>query len=172
MRRNSIFRRKKRLPGWRRFTRAEGGSALVETALILALLGPPLLLGTVEIGGALNASIEMSNAAYAGAAYAAQYYIQHTSSALPTATQVTAAVRNEAPELLNQLAPSTSLTVNMATGCGTGSPTAGNSVPSCSTGVQPFVQVTTQASVSPLIRFPGLTNLLTLRGGAVIKLVH
>jgi Flp pilus assembly protein TadG len=162
----------RRLPIWQRFALSESGAALVETALVLSLLGPPLLLGTVEIGGALNASIEMSNAAYAGAAYAAQYYIQHSSSALPTTTQVTSAAQNEAPELLNALAPSTSLTVNMYTGCGTGSPTAGNSVPSCSTGVIPYVKVTTQASVSPLIRAPGLTNLLTISGAATVNLVH
>jgi Flp pilus assembly protein TadG len=157
---------------WRIFARVGDGAALVETALILSLLGPPLLLGTVEIGGALNASIEMTNAANAGAAFAAQYYIKNSSSALPTTAQVTTAVQNEAPELLNQLAPGTSLTVNVATGCGTGTGTAGNSVPSCSAGVQPFVQVTTQATLSPLIRFPGLTSLLTIKGGAIVNLVH
>jgi len=151
---------------------SENGSSLVETALILSILGPPLLLGTVQIGGVLNSSIEISNAAHAGAAYAAQYYIQHTSSSLPPQTNVVTAVQNEAPELMRMLAPSTNLTVNMSTGCGTGVATAGNSLPSCSPGVQPFVQVTTEASVSPIIRFPGLPGAMTIRGNALVNLVH
>lgn len=162
----------KKLLGYRDWARDEGGAALVETALILSLLGPPLLLGTAEIGGALNASIEVTNAAHVGAAYAAQYYIQNSSSALPTTAQVTSAVQNEAPEVMNMLAPSTSLVVTMATGCGTGTATTGNSLPSCSSGVLPYVQVTTQASVTPLIYFPGLGKLLTINGGAVVNLVH
>lgn len=151
---------------------AQSGASLVETALILAFLGPPLILGTTAIGGTINASIELTNATHAGAAYAAEYYILHSSTTLPTQAQIASAVQNEAPELLNQLAPSTSLTVTTATGCGTGMASIGNSVPSCSAGVMPFVQVTTQAAVSPLIWFPGLPSSLNVGGQATVNLVH
>jgi len=48
---------------------AESGNALVELALVFALLGIPMLLGTVEMGTAVYDSVEISNAANAGALY-------------------------------------------------------------------------------------------------------
>jgi Flp pilus assembly protein TadG len=50
----------------------ESGNALVELVLIFAIFGMPLLLGTAEMGVLVYDSIEVSNAAHAGSAYAMQ----------------------------------------------------------------------------------------------------
>jgi Flp pilus assembly protein TadG len=56
----------------RGFLRGDGGSALVETALMLSIFGVPLLLGTVDMATVIYRSIEISNAAHAGAMYGMQ----------------------------------------------------------------------------------------------------
>jgi Flp pilus assembly protein TadG len=161
-----------RLMGLGEGLRGENGASLVEVSLILAILAPALLLGTVGAAGLVYASIEVSNAAHAGAAYAAEYYIANSNTALPTTTQVTTAVQNDAPELTALLKPGTTLTISMATGCNGGSATTGNSIPSCSTGVLPYVQVTTQATVVPFTAFAGLPHSLTMSSQATINLVN
>lgn len=50
--------------------RGESGNAIVEMAVILAFLGPPLLFGTTDMAMLLYSSIEISNAAHAGAMFA------------------------------------------------------------------------------------------------------
>src|ERR1017187_1544258 len=47
----------------------DSGSALVELALVVALLGVPLLLGTAQMGFLIYDSIEVSDAANAGALF-------------------------------------------------------------------------------------------------------
>lgn len=155
-----------------RTLRNENGASLVEVSLILAILAPALLLGTAGAAGLVYASIEVSNAAHAGAAFAAEYYIANSSNALPTSAQVTSAVQNDAPELTAVLKPGTTVTVSMATGCNGGSATAGNSIPACSAGVLPFVQVTTQATVVPFTAFAGIPKSLTMSSRATINLVN
>jgi Flp pilus assembly protein TadG len=150
----------------------EDGSSLVETALVLAILAPLLLLGTFEMGGLIYASIELSDSAHAAAAYAAQYYISDSGSALPTQSQVSAAAENDAPELLAMLSSESLMTTTMATGCGTGAATAGSTVPSCSSGTLPYVQVTVEATVSPLVRFLSFLQSPTMASQARINLVN
>jgi hypothetical protein len=152
--------------------RRESGASLVEVALVIGILAPAMLFGTAGAAGLVYASIEVSDAAHAGAAYAAEYYIANSNTALPTSTQVASAVQNDAPELTAVLMPGTSLTVTMATGCNGGSATTGNSIPSCGTGVLPYVQVTTQATVVPFTAFAGLPSSLTMSSRATINLVN
>jgi Flp pilus assembly protein TadG len=75
------------------FLRGDGGSSLVETALILSIFGVPLLLGTVDMGTVIYRSIEISNAAHAGALYG----MQSASYAAQT-TQITSAAQAEAAD--------------------------------------------------------------------------
>ncbi|MFZ0744669.1 MAG: hypothetical protein WAM85_09680 [Terracidiphilus sp.] len=152
--------------------RDDGGGSLVEVALIFALFVPTMVLGTVYVASMEYASIEVSDAAHAGAAYAAQVYIANSNTALPTQSQVTAAARNDAPELPNMLASGTSLSATMSTGCGTGTATAGNTVPTCSSGTLPYVQVTTQATVIPMVQLLGFAASSTMSARARINLVN
>ncbi|HEX4286764.1 MAG TPA: hypothetical protein VHZ28_16850, partial [Terracidiphilus sp.] len=82
------------------------------------------------------------------------------------------AAQNDAPELTPMLKSSTTLTVSMATGCNGGAATAGNTIPTCGTGVLPYVQVTAQATVVPITKFVGLPNSMTLTSTATINLVN
>ncbi len=158
--------------GGRKQKDTESGASLVETAFFLALFAPLLMLGTFEMGGLVYASLEVSDAAHAAAAYAAQYYMANSGSALPTQSQVTAAAENDAPELLSMLKSGTQFTATIATGCGTGSATTGNSVPSCGSGTLPYVQVSAQATVTPMIQFLGFIKSPTLASQAQINLVE
>jgi len=133
-----------------------------------------MLLGTVEFGGLVYASIEVSNAAHAGAAYAAQSYMtsSETPAVLPTQDKVTAAAINDSPELQNMLKSGSTFTAAMSTGCGSGTAAAGNSVPVCSGTNLPFVQVTASAIVVPLIILPGFSGPFTMSNTATINLVN
>jgi Flp pilus assembly protein TadG len=125
----------------------------MEFALLLAFMGPLLLLGTAELSIYIYASVELTDATNAAAAYAAQYYYENSNSSLPSQTAVTAAATNDAPELVGLVKSGTSFTATMATGCGTGAATTGNSIPTCTGGALPYVQVTGQATVSPIVKF-------------------
>jgi hypothetical protein len=131
-----------------------------------------MLLGTTGAAALIYSSIEISDAAHAGAAFAAQYYISNSNTALPSTSQVTTAAQNDAPELTPMLKSGTTLTVSMATGCNGGAATAGNTIPTCGTGVLPYVQVTAQATVVPITKFVGLPNSMTLTSTATINLVN
>jgi Flp pilus assembly protein TadG len=47
----------------------DSGNAVLEFAVIMAFLAPPLLLGTTDLAVLVYSSIEISNAAHAGAMY-------------------------------------------------------------------------------------------------------
>lgn len=160
---------------WLNFTsirRDESGASLVEVALIFGLFAPVMVLGTVEVGGLVYDAIEVANAAHAGAAYAAQFYIGSSGLSLPAQTLVTTAAQNDEPEVTAFLASGTSLTVTMATGCNGGTATVGNAVPSCSGTTLPYVQVSTKATVVPLVRFYGLPSTLNIASQATMNLVN
>lgn len=152
--------------------RDNSGGALVETALMIGLFAPTMLLGTTELAGLVYASIEVSDAAHAGAAYAAQSYVASSDTALPTQAQVTTAAQNDAPEIASMLAPNTTLSASMATGCNGSAASAGNTVPACAGNTLGYVQVTVQAQVTPLVNFPGLPKSLTLASQATMNLVN
>jgi Flp pilus assembly protein TadG len=151
--------------------RYEEGASLVELAILMGVFGPVLLLGTFEVSALVFASVELSDATHAAASYAAQYYMSQSSPALPTQAQVTAAATNDAPELLNMLPSGGSLSVSMATGCGTGSASAGNAVPSCSSGTLPYVQITTTATVAPIVKFLNIAS-FPMTSQATVNLVN
>lgn len=151
--------------------RGEEGASLVELALVVGIFAPVLIVGTAETSVLVYASIELSDATHAAAAYAAQYYIQSSDTALPTNAQVSTAASNDSPELTNLLVHGTSLTATIATGCGSGAATTGNTVPSCSSGTLPYVQVTTSATVNTIFNYLP-PNSFTMTSKAVISLVN
>jgi Flp pilus assembly protein TadG len=136
-----------------RKARHEDGSSLVELALLMGILGPLLLLGTTELSLYVYASVELADATHAAASFASQFYFENSNSVLPTQAQVTAAATNDAPELVSMLKTGSTFTATMATGCGTGAATTGNTLPACSSGVLPYVQVTGSATVVPIVSF-------------------
>lgn len=71
----------------------DSGGAVVELAVVLSFLGVPLLLGTTDIAQLVYSSIEVSDAAHAGAMYG----MTSQASASQTA-QITTAAQNDASD--------------------------------------------------------------------------
>lgn len=149
--------------------REDKGQAFIELALILPIF-LLLLVGTAEVGRLAYASIEVSNAARAGVAYAAQ---SHT-TAQDTAN-IQAAANSDSPDVPGLIAtPTYSCSCESSTGvmgtagsC-TGISTAPDSCPSPSRIVL-YVKVTTTATVDTAFHFPGLPASFTLRGSASMR---
>jgi Flp pilus assembly protein TadG len=156
--------------GIRKKVRGEDGASLIELALLVGILGPVLLLGTAEVSMLLYASIELTDATHAAASYAARYYSLN-SKTLPTQSQVTTAATNDAPELQNMLASGSTFTATIATGCGTGGATTGNTVPSCTSGTLPYVKVTGSATIVPAFKYLNLSS-IAMTSQAQINLVN
>lgn len=144
---------------WLMHFHKSSGQALVETALTVPVL-ILLLLGVAELGRLAFAAIEVSNAARAGAAYAAQ-----NGSTASDTTGIATAASNDAANL-------TGLTTTSSISCicsdGTAASCTDNSA--CSTShIEESVTVNTQVSFSPMIHLPGLPTTFTLQGQAVQK---
>jgi Flp pilus assembly protein TadG len=153
----------------RRHLPRDKGQAFVELALVLPVF-TLMLVGIAEVGRLAYASIEVNNAARAGAAYAAQ---DNTTAADTTNIQL--AATQDAPDLTSLSAtPSYSCTCESNTGtmtapgaC-TGISTASGSCPSPSR-IVVYVQVNTTAPVATLFHFPGIASSVTLRGQAIMR---
>jgi len=139
----------------------EAGQALVETAFTMSLL-IVMLLGAVQMGLLSYAAIEVANSAKA----AAQYGAQNPGTSVDSATMQTLAV-NEAKDYGINL--NTPISVTHASGCAkAGSVTSGTA--GCTAGggyVVQTITVSTSATVTPLIRLPGLGPTFTVYGSAV-----
>ena len=145
------------------------GQAFVELALVLPIF-ILLLVGAAEIGRLAYASIEVSNAARAGVAYAAQSHTTAQDSA-----NIQLAATTDAPNITNLTAtPSYSCScestggVFTAPGSCAGISTAAGSCPSPSRIVL-YVQVTTSAPINTMFHYPGIPNSITLRGFASMR---
>jgi Flp pilus assembly protein TadG len=137
----------------RKMRRRRDGTSTVELAFVMAFFGPTLLLGTTELSIYVYASVELVDATHAAASYAAQYYYESSNSVLPGNSQVTNAATIDSPDLTTWLKPGTTFSATVATGCGTAAPTNGSTVPTCTTGNLPYVQVTSTATISPIVKF-------------------
>jgi Flp pilus assembly protein TadG len=152
---------------WRRL-RAESGSATIELALVTGIFGIPLLLGTFETGMVIYNSIEVSNAAHAGAAYG----MMSSTNASDT-THIVSAAQNEAPDFATNLtATPTAYYACSLSIDGTQYTTQSAATAAC-TGVGnhalEFIQVMTSATVPLPIRFVGLPASITLRGNSIME---
>lgn len=155
--------RRRKCNQWIRGVRRRGGffdcegSSLVELALLTSLF-VLLLAGSVDLGRACYAAIEVSAAANAGAEYGVQ-------SPTDTAGMQKAALLNGAD--LNGLSTSASWGCECSDGSGA-SPSCATK-PSCSANVVKYVLVTTSMTYQPTISFPGIPSSLALKGNARLR---
>ena len=154
---------------FRRDLYGDKGQAFVELALVLPIF-ILLLVGIAEVGRLAYTSIEVSNAARAGVAYAAQNHTTAQDSA-----NIQLAATNDAPEVSSLTAATSqscacesSTGVMGALGSCTAISTAAGSCPSPSRIVL-YVQVTTSAPVNTIFHFPGIPSTVTLRGFASMR---
>jgi Flp pilus assembly protein TadG len=158
-------------PGFRltaRLWREQSGNALVETAMCISFIALPMLLGTVALGSMAYTSIEVSNAAHAGAMYGMM-----SSTFAASSSGIISAAQNEATDLGTHLAvtPTVYYACSSALG-GTqySSQTAASA--GCTGGTNhslEFIQVVTSATVTSPIRCPGLPATYTLVGTSVME---
>ncbi|HEV2618504.1 MAG TPA: TadE/TadG family type IV pilus assembly protein [Acidobacteriaceae bacterium] len=144
----------------------ESGSALVEVALTMSLLGAPLLLATVHFSILLIDSMIVSNAAQAGAEYgmtSATYasdtsYIQTAAqddaSGLGAALTVTPTIFYACSNAIGGTQYATQSAAN--TGC-----TSGHALE--------FLQVAARATVTPILSVPGLAKSVTLTSTSIME---
>jgi Flp pilus assembly protein TadG len=149
----------RRIPTMRCFFRREGGSALVEMALIVPILMVPIL-GAVDFGRGFYLGQELASAAHAGAAYGAQN---------PTDTAgMKAAALAAAPDLTG---------ISIATPtygceCANGSSFNANcsSTPTCTgSNAVYLVSVTATVSYTPLIKWPGIPSPISISTTAKMR---
>lgn len=163
------IRRLVRLRGLFRQARAEdSGSALVELAMSISLIGLPLLLGTIYSGVLLFDSIELSNAAHAGAMYGMQ-----SSTYASDSSGISSAAQAEAPDM------GTNLTVTPVTyyACsnavdGTQYSSQDGATSNCAAAgghALEFVRVTVSYVARPFARIPGMQPTLTLSSLSVME---
>lgn len=155
------------------------GSSLVEATLVAMLILIPLLAGVINYGRAYFYSIEVVNAAKAGAQFGAQ-----GTGLTPTGiTGMQTAAQKEAPDIALSCSgqPGACWTSGspLATwGCecsgtnttGGGTNSCGLLQSSCNPHLVYFVYVTTSATYTPFFNFLGLFPSVTLKGQAKIRL--
>jgi len=148
--------------------RGDAGGALVELALILSFFGVPLLLGTADFAKLTYASIEIANAAHAGAMYG----IQSTTFASQS-TQITTAAQNEASDFGTNLIVTP--TVFYACSASQASPTytvlttARTNCTGANGYVVEFVKVVVSAPVTLPFSCCGITSPVTLANTSVME---
>jgi Flp pilus assembly protein TadG len=161
-------------PMFRRHLGQDKGQAFVELALVLPIF-ILLLVGVAEVGRLAYASIEVSNAARAGVAYAAR---SHTTAADNGLTGgIVQAAKLDAPDVKSLSATTTNAcSCESSAGVMTAAPscsptdinTTAGSCPSPSRIVL-YVQVTTTAQVDTVFHFPGIPSTVTLNGFANMR---
>lgn len=155
----------------RTLLREDVGSALIELALTVGLLGVPLLLGTGALAPLAYASVEVDNAAHAAALYGSQSPTFAADNA-----GITSAAQAEATDYNTSLTVVPLVFYACATAIGgthyTGNNAQANATSAC-TGTNnhslQFVQVKAMLKVTPVIRCPGLSTTFTLTGTSVME---
>jgi Flp pilus assembly protein TadG len=146
--------------------RDETGSALVELALTMSLLGVPLLLATVHFSILLMDSMVIANAAHAGA----EYGMANSGNANET-TYITAAAQEDASGLGTTLTVTPTVFYACSAGIGgTQYTTQTAAATACtSSHALEFVQVVASAAVTPVLSVPGLAKTVTLSSTSVME---
>ena len=149
----------------------ERGSAVVELALTLGVFGAPLLLGTLTLVNVIYCSIEVANAAHAGAVYGmvSSTYAGDTSG-------IRSASQEEASDLGGYLtvSPTTYYACSTALG-GMQYSSQSAATSACSgSGNHPlqFVQVVVSATIVPAFHFPKLPSTFTLTNTSVMEVLE
>ncbi len=146
----------------------ETGSALIETAVVLWLLGVPLFLGTIYSSVLLCNYIDITNAAHAGAIYA-----MRSSTFADDTTGITAAARADASHVGTNLEVTSSVYYTCsdaqdgqqyATQAAADAACSGGSTHSLE-----FVQVVASAPITPPATFPGMPRSMTLSSTSAME---
>jgi Flp pilus assembly protein TadG len=144
------------------------GAALVELALMLSLLGVPLLLGTTYFAVLLLDNVEVSNAAHTGAMYGM------TSS---TFAEDSAGIIGAAQAETSRFGSNLSVTPSVYYACsnalgGTQYTTQAAANAACTGGSSyalQFVRVLVSASVTPPGKFPGFPKTFILKSVSIMQ---
>ncbi len=141
------------------------GSAIVELALVVPIFAA-LLLGAAELAMVEYAAIETTNAARAGVAYGSATAASTLSAAQITAMQT--AATNDGANVSGLTATGTQFW-----SCSNTPSTQNTSSPTCTSGnsVLHYVQVTTSATVTPVVHFSGLPVSYTITGTAIMRVL-
>lgn len=146
---------------------ADSGQSVLELAVCLPLF-VLLVLGTAEIANIAWASVQVNNAAHAGAQFAS---LSHANAA--DTADIETAAKNEAPKLTITFptAPSQSCVCTDPT---TGNAATGDTCATCPSPNIPIDSVTvkTQAVVSPLVHYIGLPSSYTVQAQATMKVIQ
>lgn len=133
------------------------GSAILETAILMPLM-IAMIVGTVDFGRAYCTAIEVASAAHAGALYGTQ-------NPTDTAGMVSAS-ELDAPDV-------STLTPVATYGCecsdGSSAVVSCTSTPTCTYNYVNYVSVTTTATYTPLIPYPGVPHSLKLSSTALMR---
>jgi Flp pilus assembly protein TadG len=148
--------------------RDDTGQAFVELALVMSVF-TLLILGAAEFGQVIYASIEVANAARAGVAYGAQ----SPTTAADSAGMVLAALK-DAPNVANMTATANPpfCSCSNATSAPVPQVSCASAPATCSANgahAVSYVQVTTTATVTPLVHYPGISGGFTLNGQAIMR---
>ena len=142
----------------------EAGASLVEMALMLPFLGL-LLLGVIDFGRAYYMSIEVQNAAEAGALYGSQN-LGDTAGMIATA-------KADAPDIPSSTWTSGYPQANSGYECSNGSSQQSTPPTTCGTyNVVQYAQVITNVTYTtwfPLWIIPGLPASIPLQGSATMR---
>jgi len=159
------------------------GAALVELALTAPLFFL-LMMGSLEIGRVAYYSVEVENAARAGASFGA-VNVQNAN----TTASVVQAAKNDAPDVSSLIVVSPGQlcvceTVDTSTNSPSFNPTSGTTsctsttITSCTAessssfqSVISYITVSTQANVDPMIHVPGLPNTYNLSGYSALRIL-
>jgi Flp pilus assembly protein TadG len=145
--------------------RGESGGSLVELAFIVSILVPPLLLGITDMAMVLYFSIEISNAAHAGAMYG-----MRTSVSAADTTTITTAAKGEASDFVAvnvTVTPTSYWTCPTAQG-GTTYATSAAATSPCSPAIPlQFVKVVVSSPVKPPFHCCGIPASITLSSTSV-----
>jgi Flp pilus assembly protein TadG len=157
--------------------RDESGNILLEMAMIFAFLGIPMLWGTSQMSILVYDSIEVSNAANAGAVYGAQTPGEAISTAaIATAAQAEASDFPRASMGNSALTVTSNIFYYCANAIGGANPqyttttaaTAACGAAGSTNETVEFVQVNTSATVTPLLRFPGVRSSYPIVGQSIL----
>jgi len=147
--------------------RDESAGSLVELAFIVSILVPPLLLGITDMAMVLYFSIEISNAAHAGAMYGMQ-----NSAFAGSPANITTAAQAEAHDFLPAnvtVTPTTYWTCNTAQGGTTYATSAAATSPCAPAYPLEFVKVVVSAPVTPPFHCCGIPASITMSSASVME---
>ena len=143
------------------------GSAVIELAFTLSIMGLPLMMGMTYFGTMLSKSIVVSNAAHAGAEYGMQSstYASDTSFIIAAAQDDSGLGTNLTVTPTVYYACSTAMT-------GTQYATPVLAAAACTSGSShplEFLQVVASASVTPALTFPGQPATVTVSSTSTME---